>query len=745
MRIQKVKAGQLVAKRKEKVMEWYLIQEGKVLQNFGLASIELSNNSMIGILEDEWFICDYVAKEDTTLIVIECKNASDLQKILAEHENFRMLFLRAALEQKHKTLGLYAKLQQKCNILHSGIQKYYDEYVALCAELLMEEQQFSRIENLEALELIHKAENWEISNSNSLMKKYLKEYMQLMIKDDSLCVGAILEAAAQMRRVSQGIGEMVSYLKLNKEMLLTESENDIFHLYFDLAVLASKQNRDLEVLKAPLIKLTAFMKQLDIYSNEQLAECENSYKNYDFKSASSGRINVAKTDCVSYIMEYAGFDKAEIKEAKENIKKYETVREDSGNPDNFRLRKAVTNLFYDTYERAFIKAMEEQQKISPILTMFFNFGFMDVSLLGEEYTNALHNLSDQIGLFESMNVYTIFRWLRAIYNGEKEPSRNEFDLDYFQDLLEQKKRGDITAEQLESDKMDTKKRVLFEIRNLFKAGSRMTYGKVTSFCPILNQEDFINSVEKMAVTAEKLEESINKIREIDYSVLYREVTFSAPEYGINQERIMKEVIPDMILMPVVGIRGGLWQETANVRSDSKARLLFPIFTAADIDDQMIENMGRYRWEICRKIQGVHWNDFRDKSLTSEYCDYVQFYKKNSNLSTEAKEKVKISLKKARNNYREVFVKDYVSWMKYEAKGSVRLNKVTREILITYCPFNAATRQKLKSNPLFESSFNKLEATNKKKLARLIAVYDKYQAMGGEITEELKANQVYYQL
>ena len=47
----------------------------------------------------------------------------------------------------------------------------------------------------------------EIANSNSLVRSYLKEYMQLMIKDDSLCVGAIMEAAAQMRRVTQGIGD----------------------------------------------------------------------------------------------------------------------------------------------------------------------------------------------------------------------------------------------------------------------------------------------------------------------------------------------------------------------------------------------------------------------------------------------------------------------------------------------------------------------------------------------------------
>ena len=38
-------------------------------------------------------------------------------------------------------------------------------------------------------------------------------------------------------------------------------------------------------------------------------------------------------------------------------------------------------------------------------------------------------------------------------------------------------------------------------------------------------------------------------------------------------------------------------------------------------------------------------------------DYVQYYKKNHDLSPEAKEKLKNALWKAKNNYREVFVKD----------------------------------------------------------------------------------------
>ena len=66
----------------------------------------------------------------------------------------------------------------------------------------------------------------------------------------------------------------------------------------------------------------------------------------------------------------------------------------------------------------------------------------------------------------------------------------------------------------------------------------MTYGKITTFCPILNEDedDFINSVEKLALTSEKLEVAINKIRDVDYSIFYREVLFRDPQHGVNRGR-----------------------------------------------------------------------------------------------------------------------------------------------------------------------------------------------------------------
>ena len=121
-----------------------------------------------------------------------------------------------------------------------------------------------------------------------------------------------------------------------------------------------------------------------------------------------------------------------------------------------------------------------------------------------------------------------------------------------------------------------------------------------------------------------------------------------------------------------------------------------------------------REKICRKIQGVYWNDLREPSLTSEYCDYMQFYRKNSELSAEAKDKIKTDLARCRNSQKEVFVKDYDNWMKYESQGSFRLNKVSRSILMKYCPFAKEVRSALMANPQYQKGFMKFEVDNERK-------------------------------
>ena len=140
-------------------------------------------------------------------------------------------------------------------------------------------------------------------------------------------------------------------------------------------------------------------------------------------------------------------------------------------------------------------------------------------------------------------------------------------------------------------------------------------------------------------------------------------------------------------------------------------MLISIFNLENTEDCIIKLLGEFRWEMCKTEQGVHWNDVTDPSLTSMYCDYLQFFKKNQTLSSEQKDKLRLDLKKYNNNYKSIFISDYLAYLKYEATGSLRLNKVAREILFNSCPFSKQYREAVYDNPQYKELINHYTAHN----------------------------------
>ena len=312
-------------------------------------------------------------------------------------------------------------------------------------------------------------------------------------------------------------------------------------------------------------------------------------------------------------------------------------------------------------------------------------------------------------------------------------------------LVEEYKSGNIKKEDIDKIFAKPEERVSFEIDNMFQTVNRLTYGSISTFNAILNDNDMFNDPTAMLVTKNRLYKAINQIRSIDYSAFYRPIYHNDMPDALKNEPLMHEVLPDIILMPNAGSRGMMWQETASIKNDTPARFMLPMFATCDISDTLIELTARFRWEICRKIQGARWNDIREHSLTSDYYDYLQFYRKNHDLSNDAKDQIKSALQKAKNTYREVFVKDYFNWINYESKGGFRLNKVARPIVFTYCPFSKEIRSKLEESPMFSDTIHKFNVNNTKALKRLTALYDKFTKDGGTITPELKENISYYEL
>ena len=761
MAVVNIEKGKHFIKSGDKVTELYWIVQGSVLQVLSNKKIVIEKGHMIGLAEGTTgvFTCDYVTNEDCVIYSYQYEKEEDLKKIFEAQPKNAVVFLMSAVRGADATLRRYAEHWTLCHKFYTFTSELYRQYKIICEKLKIEEKPFSKMDYFEPLSLETKVRKSKIDYFASLAKMPKAIMDAFYGKDNALIVGEIIHAGECMNQSVPLIEEMYQYLLDNQDILLNEQKNDLFALYFDLTKRAAAQGMELALFQKKIMTIVEFAKMCKIYDKESIETRFAEFESYDFSKAAEEVSKAEQEEAeeeieeppmgdewLTYILKYASYDEEKCKRAVMMIEEYRELPDMYSTSDEVRkLRRDIAKMFYDVYMRVFKRSVK-QSKIPTIVKMFLNFGFMDVTLAGEDNVSELYELAETIEeKCKSSNVYTAYEWLKSIYAGENEPSKNEFDLDYVGYLREQKRMGEITAAQEKAFLDDNWNKTVYEMDNMFKSTNRATYGKFATFQPALCEEDLINSPTSMLITVDRLNDALDYLRSVDYSLFYHEIVFSDPDHGITKETLQEEILPYIILMPNAGSRSMMWQETAGSRRDTPARFIMPILTVVEPREMMTELCGRYRWEMCRKIQGMRWNDVTERSLTSEYCDYMQFYRKNHDLSAETKEKIKNALVKAKNNYREVFVKDYQCWIKYEAKGSCRLNKVAREIVFTYCPFSKDIRKVLEGNPMYQNLFEKYEIFKQRKLRHVTNFYDKYQKSGGTITQEMQDNLDFYEL
>ncbi|MBO7630699.1 MAG: hypothetical protein J6S78_00025, partial [Lachnospiraceae bacterium] len=354
-------------------------------------------------------------------------------------------------------------------------------------------------------------------------------------------------------------------------------------------------------------------------------------------SSSAGEDSAAPTsqdlsNATDIILDYSDISDEDKNHFKTLLGQYKKLTDKASTEDSARkLRLDLTKAFYQVYNEAFKRSVLEI-KVSKILLMFFNFGFVDADLAGMENANYLYKIADEFRGEPYKGVYTAYEWLSAVYKMQKEPCRNEFDADFQAALHEQRIQGKITEAEEKAMLKDPEERLMFELTNMFPMVNKVTYGRLSSFCPVLSESDIIKPLQSCIVTVDSIEASYKKLEDIDYGAFYRETIYSNEKVGITRELINVRVLPDIILMPNVGTRGVMWQEIEGKKRTTPSRFMISVFHVEDLPTTIVRLVGEYRWEMCKRVQGARWNDVSERSLTSEYFDYIQFYKKNNELS-----------------------------------------------------------------------------------------------------------------
>lgn len=749
MAVKEFPAGTQLIQSDQNLTALHVIAKGSVRATYPGGTFYLKKGDVIGVCEiffGSYFIA-YETEEPTGIASYPC-SAAQLSLLMSKSVDLANMIVSSLFRQFREIYDQYELMRFECENIYHFLMDRYEEYKSFCVKHGFTPRALPAMEDLTPLTLEEYLEGW-LDGYYEQLTAIVTEKSSKFHKPDFLA-GVVLKADLDIHRIISICRVFYDYKAEIASLLMNENHLDFFDLYASLLYKIGANDTDSTTLSAAISTMMIQLEDLPSIDREMYRSRAAEYRQKLENLGDPVEGEPATVDDVpdvehslETILSYAEVDVETAAAFRESVTKFAKMTDKNASDDAARkLRLTITKQFYVIYEKAFLKSVKDTNSIPKVVKMFFNFGYIDENLAGLENAAYLYKIVDKLPTDPKRNVYTVYEWFTAIYHGKKSPSRNEFDSDFPTYLREQKMTGNITAADEARMLNDPKEQVLFEIRNMFPSVNKITFGRVLSFCPIFSEHNVLKDLDATLVSAENVEEAFRKIRDIDFSAYYRDVIYTNPDIGIGKESVGVEVLPDIILMPNVGTRGIAWQEIEGRKRTTPARMMVSIFQMEDLTNILVRLTGDFRWEMCKRVQGARWNDISEASLTSEYFDYIQFYRKNHDLSADAKDKIKLSMKKAKNSYKEMFITDYEAWILYEGAGSPRLNKVARNIIFTYCPFSKEIRSKLTANPLYKEMMSRYDIKLSQKLHHYDNVFQKLKNAGTPIPQELQMQRDY---
>ena len=680
-----------------------LIAEGEVEGSFGGHNFIFGKTDILGLcdLASDVHTHTYNAISDGSLYQYPCNGISSLDALIQKNADIAYMMTGSMCRQISELLQYKAKLKHEAESAFGLINELYEEYSRLCKTYASTPKKLPGLEDLAEFSGHDPLEDWvhnyyiEITNLEPAVHK------RFFHGNSGIETGFLRRCLEDVSQVLAACNMYHEYLDEISALLLHEGGYDLFSLISELHLSSLNISGADTAVEALMDSLSNALSDMSgISSDSYQNRLETYWEDLERRRESGEEVSAAPVqqgisqnllDSLKTILEYSECDTELANKFTADIQAYTDLTDRNSSEDEVPdLRRDITKAYYIIHKHIFLKSLTDTN-IPTIIKMFLNFGYVDPTLSGYDNANFLYSIADSYKGDPEYNVFTAYEWLVSIYNGDRDPSLSEFDMDWVTYLRDLKNQKQIDAKEEARLLVDKDEKLKYEMENAFPVVNRVTFGSPSRFCPVFSSHNAIRSIEDTIVTPAKIKAILDDVRRIDFSAFYRETSYSDQKAGVTAESINVEILPNIILMPNLGLRGSMWQEIEGRLRTTPARWFLPIFLEGDLTPAVLKLVAEFRWEICRRIQGSRWNDLTDPSLTSYFCDYLQFYMNNRSIAMQTMTEIRNELSAARNNYKVVFVQNYNVWILNESKGMARLNSIALGILMTFCPFNADIR------------------------------------------------------
>ncbi|MCH5252812.1 MAG: cyclic nucleotide-binding domain-containing protein [Lachnospiraceae bacterium] len=746
----------VIYEKGEPVQSVALIVKGRVTVQADGIKMVLGSGNFLGMYDVEAKVHSftYTALDDLVLYGLPVSNLEQACLLLEEKPQYRGLLVTSINFLMADINKMYVRLWEEAERAGIFVLDMYKTYIEVVKESGLVPEKMSSIERLEEQET-------ETPKIKSELKYFLQSGKIPVEAQKNFYGGNAYVAQENFKKQCGIIPDLTEACRHYSELLyryfriMIMDEKNLFSLVGKMALSIKQSGQDTSKLSAMLDELlekinkteSTLIEVAGVAPNLNRERMEQIY--FALLSDEAGDLKTDEKDDISVlngsllqILEYAPVHGKVAGEFEEAVEAFLGLADKfARTPEAAAVRKRVSQNFFEIYEAVVKKSFEDPNPPLAV-SLFLRYGYVSEELLTADEIRTLLSLPSIENQALDCKVYTMPMWLKEIAEGRKNPSKDEFDTDFEEQLRQEmmeKKRDKMSAEEAFENPDE---RIHFEVNKMLRYADRVINGNISAFVPVLCSEGIFNKLDKAVVTGAAINAEVQKIEKIDYSIFHREKIDSYQQVDVPHFTNIERYAPDFILFPIYGRNCIMWQDIEGRRKQSHARILMPSLLEQDLSQEIMKMMAHFRWEKCRTDMGAQWNNYRYPSLTSEYTDYLQFYRKNTDLSPEKKEKVKAQLQQCNSKHREVFTKDYQDWILRESVGAMKLNRVSRNIMFTYCPY----AQEIAEGVLVQNSYQEAARrymTEKKKQEKAFVVIErKFEKIGEEMPEEIKQTKKY---
>ena len=718
MAITNFEPGDVICTQGDPVDKLFFVTKGSVKANFFGDDFSFTVNDILGLtcIGKGVYTTDFVAETETNIFSYSIEDESAINNLLNSSKNPDLAYnvVVATIKQISKFLNYRISLEESTKKAYTTLKKLYPKYQELSALYSFSAKLLPGALKIDSPESNDPVGDWLklfYADIDSLEAGIRKPFFH---GKGGISLGFFYKCIEDIDNTIESCRYLDIYLQeISKELFNTETV-DMFNLISELHTSAFRLKGANETLSPLVQELVDVIKNNDYIEQDKF---EKIYSIYQDKLNNNEQLDQTLTETLGEgvsanlsnsldtILQYSG-QPGEVTNlfAKLIYQLVDNPDPNGSDDESLSLRREITKLFFDIYQGVFMNSLQDIA-IPTAVKMFLNFGYVDPVLAGGENANYLYSIADSYKGDKEKDVYTMYEWLKAVYAGDKEPSRNESDLDWVEHLRDLRIQRRITEDEERDLLKNQDEKLKFEIENVLPVVNKISFGRISTYCPVFSSHNAMKDLNSCLVTTSKLYDAMDEVRKVDFSAYYRERPYGANDPTLTPYKLSThiEVMPEIILTPNVGNRGIMWQERSGRNNGTPARMFISVFYLEDLNALIKHLTGELRWEYIKRIQGGRWSDISDPSLTSEYFDYLQFYRSSKELTKIMKEDVKTELARSRNTYKTVFSRNYVDWIVHEVNGSQRLNKIARRILAKYIPFEKPIRERLSANPQYAPS------------------------------------------